>query len=142
MDIIEDLKQRLENAIKKAEINLTIDRHEFEKAKRRLKDREEEEQEPIRAILAEFLDTTLVDMHGTPILNNYIITTENRHPSYVVKSRGMQFLNGTPLHNPSVKCLRYSALDKKIISKKIIEFYPSELKTMLIVGEYTEIIKS
>ena len=128
-----DYKEEIKSAIVRANQNLAFDRKLRDEAIINFKKREQEEEEPIRILIQQYLDDELKDSHGNTIRKGYVIATKNNYPAYKVINRGMQFVFGTPMFNPSVEVVSYSPAKEPKIGKKSKTFHRSELSEMVIM---------
>lgn len=128
-----DYKEKIKAAIERAQENLAFDRKLRDEAIANFKKREQEEEEPIRLLIQQYLDEELKDCNGNTIREGYIIATKDNYPAYKVIKRGMQFVFGTPMFNPSVEVVTYSP--SKGLGKKVKTLHRSELKDLQIMFE-------
>jgi hypothetical protein len=126
-----DYKEKIKSAIEKAQENLAFDRKMRDEAIAAFKKREQEEEEPIRLLIQQYLDEELKDCNGNTIREGYVIATKENYPAYKVIKRGMQFIFGTPLFNPSVEVVTYSP--SKGLGKKAKTLHRGELKDLQIM---------
>lgn len=128
-----DYKEKIKSAIERAHKNLAFDRIMRDEAIAAFKKREEEESEPIRLLIQQYLDEELKDCNGNTIREGYVIATKENYPAYKVFKRGMQYVFGIPMFNPSVEVVTYSS--SKGLGKKAKTLYRSELKELQIMFE-------
>ncbi|MDD2962552.1 MAG: hypothetical protein PHQ65_12025 [Bacteroidales bacterium] len=128
-----DYKEKIKSAIERANQNLAFDRKLRDEAIEAFKKREQEEEEPIRLLIQQYLDEELKDINGNTIREGYIIVSQNNYPAYKVIKRGMQFLFGTPLFSPSVQVVSYSPTKEPKFGKKVKTLHRSELSKMVIM---------
>lgn len=128
-----DYKEKIKSAIERAQENLTFDRKLRDEAIAAFKKREQEEEEPIRLLIQQYLDEELKDCNGNTIREGYVIASKENYPAYKVLKRGMQFVFGTPMFNPSVEVVTYSP--SKGLGKKKKTLHRSELKELQIMFE-------
>jgi hypothetical protein len=126
-----EYKEKIKSAIEKAQENLAFDRKMRDEAIAAFKKREQEEEEPIRLLIQQYLDEELKDCNGNTIREGYVIATKENYPAYKVIKRGMQFIFGTPLFNPSVEVVTYSP--SKGLGKKAKTLHRGELKDLQIM---------
>ena len=128
-----DYKEKIKSAIETAQKKLSLDRKVRDEAIEAFKKREQEEEEPIRLLIKQYLDEELKDCNGNTIREGYVIANKDNNSAYKVIKRGMQFTLGTPMFNPSVEVLTYSP--SKGLGKKVKTLHRSELKEMQIMIE-------
>lgn len=128
-----DLKEQIKAAIETANLNLQTDRKAREDALEKFRQREEEEAKPVKLLIAQYLDEKLVDIDGCCV-NIGDILAHKSGPTYKVVNRGMQFVFGEPMFNPSVTVLTYHVLSLSTIGKRPKELHPSELKDYMVVS--------
>ena len=128
-----DYKEKIKTAIQYAQSNLDFDRKLRDVAIEVFKKREQEEEEPIRLLIQQYLDEELKDINGNTIREDYVIATKNNYPAYKVVKRGMQFIFGTPMFNPSVDVVTYSPTKEPKVGKKLKKLHRSELREMVIM---------
>lgn len=128
-----DYKEKIKSAIERAQENLAFDRKLRDEAITAFKKREQEEEEPIRLLIQQYLDEELKDCNGNTIREGYVIASKENYPAYKVLKRGMQFVFGTPMFNPSVEVVTYSP--SKGLGKKTKTLHRSELKELQIMFE-------
>lgn len=129
-----DIKKRIETAIELASSNLVVYRERFNDAKIALRKQEEIEGAPVKVLINEYLDSELKDVNGNTIREGYVIAKNlTGYPAYKVVNRGMQFIFGTPMYNPSVEVLVYNAFKRATIGKRLKSLGKSELSEFVIV---------
>ena len=132
-----DYKELIKSAIERAHENLAFDRKMRDEAIAVFKKREQEEEEPIKLLIKQYLDEELKDCNGNTIREGYVIATKANYPAYKVIKRGMQFVFGTPMFNPSIEVVTYSP--SKGLGKKTKKLHRSELKEFHIVFEHVDV---
>lgn len=129
-----DYKEAIKIAIKTAHDNLEADRKLRDDALTAFKKREEEEEHPIKLLIGQYLDEELKDCNGCSIKEGHFISNQRGFPVYKVLKRGMQFVFGIPLFNPSVDVVVYNVSSGIYSSgKKPKQFHKSELSEMEIL---------
>lgn len=118
-------KEEIKAAIKRAHENLALDRRLKDEALANFKKREQEEEAPIKLLMQQYFDEELKDCNGNTIREGYVIATKTNYPAYKVIKRGMQFIFGTPVFNPSVEVVTYSP--SKGLGKRVKILHRSEL---------------
>jgi len=133
-----EYKEKIKSAIEKAQANLSFDRKLKDEAIETFKKREQEEEAPIKLLIQEYLDEELKDCNGNAVRDSYVIASQNGYPAYKVVKRGMQFIFGTPMFNPSVEVVTYSASKEPKVGKKVKSLGKSDLSEMVILFEDVE----
>ena len=126
-------KEEIKKAIETATNNLKPDRKLRDEANEKFKQRESEELIPVKKLIEAYLDDTLKDKNGISIKIGYIISDGKYN--YKVINRGMQFMFGEPLFNPSVEVKKYDINTKTIIGKKINDLSGWELLEFVFITE-------
>lgn len=132
-----DYREQIKSAIEKAQTNLAPDRRLKDEALEAFRKREHDEEEPIKLLIQQYLDEELKDVHGNAVMVGYVVAHETGYPAYKVVKRGMQFLFGTPLFNPSVEVVTYSPSKEPKTGKKEKSLHKSDLSKMTILFDDT-----
>ena len=109
-------QEEIKKAIKTSLNNLKPDEEVRDEAIRKFKQREAEELKPVKELLEMYFNDTLKDRNGISIKKGHIIY-DGKY-CYKVIDRGMQFIFGEPMFNPSVDVQKYDINTKTIIGKK------------------------
>ena len=133
-----EYKEKIKSAIEKAQANLSFDRKLKNEAIETFKKREQEEEAPIKLLIQQYLDEELKDCNGNTVRDRYVIASQNGYPAYKVVKRGMQFIFGTPMFNPSVEVVTYSPKKEPKVGKKVKSLHKSDLSEMVILFEDVE----